>query len=78
MVHYKRAPIDELTARLQEALGGQARDVSMCARLLAADGCRCVADVCMLAEADELSAEIPKVMRMKFVRACEPRFRAPA
>ena len=62
---------------LQEALGGQARDVSMCARLLAADGCRCVADVYMLAEADELSAEIPKVMRMKIVRACEPRFRAP-
>lgn len=65
-------PVDhELSAWLQEALGGQARDVSMCARLLAADGCRCVADVYMLAEADELSAEIPKVMRMKIVRACE-------
>ena len=43
----------------------------MCADLLAADGCRCVDDVFMLAEADELPAEIPKVMRMKIVRACE-------
>lgn len=47
----------------------------MCVKLLMADGCRCVADVCMLVEADELSAEIPKVMRMKIGRACEPRFR---
>lgn len=60
-----------LTTRSQEALGGPAHDVSMCANLLAADGCRCVADVFMLAEADELPAEIPKVMRMKIVRACE-------
>ena len=62
---------DACAERLQEALRGPAHDVSSCTRLLVADGCRGVADVCMLVEADELSAEIPTVMRLKIKRACE-------
>ena len=46
-----------------------ATDSYTCARFLFADGCRCVDDVYMLASANELPAEIPKVMRLKIQRA---------
>ena len=67
----KSTRTDACAERLQEALRGPSHDVSSCTRLLVADGCRGVADVCMLVEADELSAEIPTVMRLKIKRACE-------
>lgn len=59
----------ELAGWLQQ-IGVPSRDALTCAQLLFADGCRFVDDVYMLAEADELPVDMPKVMRMKIMRAC--------
>jgi len=67
--------VNDLTLWLEHSTGMPATDAYTCATLLFADGCRSMDDVYMLAEADDLPAEIPKVMRLKIARACAPAFR---
>ena len=62
---------DDIAGWLQQAIGATPQDAYRCASLLFADGCRYVDDVYMLVGANELPAQIPKVMRMKIAGACE-------
>ena len=60
--------IDVLIAWLEGSVGLHATDAFRCAQPLFVDGCRCIEDVRLLAEDDDLSGEIPKVMRKKIHR----------
>ena len=59
----------DLVGWLQHSIGLHPTDALRCARPLFEDGCRCVDDVGLLVELDDLSREVPKVMRYKIARA---------
>lgn len=60
----------ELAEWMQTAINLPAADATTCAQLLYEDGCRCVGDIELLAEVDELPTQIPKAMRLKLKRVC--------
>jgi len=67
--HYM-AGMDELFTWLQEELSLEPPDAYASAKVLFFDGCRGRDDVAMLVAADELSAELPKVIRLKIMAKC--------
>ena len=60
--------MDELHLWLLEAARLSETDAFKCAQRLHANGCRSKDDVYLLAEAGQLPAEIPIVMRLKIER----------